>query len=205
MHKTSRFGSSRNVPWRGRRARASAGAVVIVMAMAMAMAMGMAIVSPLAALDPPVLPPLLAAGAATVIDAIAAPPPPATKHLVWPSGRADGWLACLLVQLSARRLLPSAGPGRPSQYRGCLFLYQPTRPTRRVGYGLASHVQQSRQQDDIPKGRALPWSASAQVSWLVGDPSIHTCKVCCRCLAARPRLLLQSYPATHLGMELPTV
>lgn len=90
-----------------------------------------------------------------------------------------GWLACWLVQLSARIVLPSAGVDGPVNIDASSTT-SPTLPTWQVGYGLASHVQQSRQQDDIPKGRALPGSASAQVSWLVGDPSIHTCKVFCR-------------------------
>lgn len=65
-------------------------------------------------------------------------PPPATEQSIWYRPLEEG-LAGLLVQLSARRLLPSAGAGRPSQYRGCLLPPDDTAYTAivRVGALLA--------------------------------------------------------------------
>lgn len=128
--------------------------------------------------------------------------PPSSRHravyLVSSTGRGAGWLAGPAFSSQTASL----GRGRTAQS----ISRMPSSPRRHglhgdcEGRGLASHVQQSRQQDDIPKGRALPGSASAQVSWLVGDPSIHTCKVSCRylaSLAARPRLFTRATRATY--------
>lgn len=145
MHKTNRFGSSRNVPYDGRHD-------------------GDGDIAPV-----PLMLPFLDHCCCSSSSF-------SSRHQASPTGWGAGGLACW-SSFQLADCFPRPGSGRLSQYRSLFPYTTSTRPTRRVGQGLASHVQQSRQQDDIPKGRALPGSASAQVSWLVGDPSTHTCKV----------------------------